>query len=230
MSDWTDWFAKCIKFLESIQDIRGTLLLTMRRKTTIIGFIITILSTMAISKSLLLREVNPFHYILTHKFSQDHLEIFFNKIRQCGGWNNNPTTRQFSWSIRSILIKNLITASSTGNCISFDSLQESIFQLKSSRRRTPPLPNLDQSQNLPDDITLLSLDSIQQQTDIQDLTVSTTQQGMFQEKQQEILSAVTVGEHCLMLKKWEIINTQVEVHLPKFTVSHHCFGEKTEAV
>lgn len=34
-------------------------------------------------------------YILTYKFSQDHLELFFGAVRARGGWNNNPTAAQF---------------------------------------------------------------------------------------------------------------------------------------
>jgi hypothetical protein len=34
-------------------------------------------------------------YLLTYKMSHDHLELFFSAVQACGGWNNNPTTRQF---------------------------------------------------------------------------------------------------------------------------------------
>ena len=34
-------------------------------------------------------------YILTYKFSQDHLELIFCALRACGGFNNNPTAQQF---------------------------------------------------------------------------------------------------------------------------------------
>ena len=32
----------------------------------------------------------PFKYLLTYKFSQDHIELLFSCIRAKGGWNNNP--------------------------------------------------------------------------------------------------------------------------------------------
>jgi len=34
-------------------------------------------------------------FIPVYKMSQDHLELFFGTIRSCGGYNNNPTCRQF---------------------------------------------------------------------------------------------------------------------------------------
>jgi len=30
-------------------------------------------------------------YLLTYKFSQDHIELFFGAVRSTGGFNNNPT-------------------------------------------------------------------------------------------------------------------------------------------
>ncbi|KAL0967065.1 hypothetical protein UPYG_G00304160 [Umbra pygmaea] len=33
--------------------------------------------------------------VCTYRFSQDHLELFFNSIRASGGWNNNPTVAHF---------------------------------------------------------------------------------------------------------------------------------------
>jgi hypothetical protein len=35
-------------------------------------------------------------YVPAYKVSLDHLELFFSSIRSAGGWNNNPTARQFT--------------------------------------------------------------------------------------------------------------------------------------
>ena len=77
-------------------------------------------SIMAISQELLFRHYNPFKYILTYKFSQDHIELLFNKIRRRCGWNNNPNVLQFKYTLRSILLRNSIEPSRTGNCTHFD--------------------------------------------------------------------------------------------------------------
>ena len=42
------------------------------------------------------RKEAPMKYILTYKFSQDHLELFFGAIRSSGGFNINPTAQQFT--------------------------------------------------------------------------------------------------------------------------------------
>ena len=34
-------------------------------------------------------------YLITYKFSQDYLELFFSAVRGMNGWNNNPTSSQF---------------------------------------------------------------------------------------------------------------------------------------
>ncbi|ESO90877.1 hypothetical protein LOTGIDRAFT_163766 [Lottia gigantea] len=57
----------------------------------------------------------PFRYFLTNKLSQDHLEIFFSRIRRRGGWNNNPNCLQLKWSLRAILMKNAIMPSKNAN-------------------------------------------------------------------------------------------------------------------
>ncbi|KAF0719484.1 THAP domain-containing protein 9, partial [Aphis craccivora] len=56
----------------------------------LIGFIVTMTSTLEIAHKLLGRSQSPLKYILTYKMSQDHLELFFGCIRSRGGSNNNP--------------------------------------------------------------------------------------------------------------------------------------------
>ncbi len=60
-------------------------------------------SVLSISQSLLQRDENPFKYILTYKFSQDHIELLFACIRGKGAFNNNPNTLQLKYALRNIL-------------------------------------------------------------------------------------------------------------------------------
>lgn len=55
-------------------------------------------------------------YILTFKFSQDHLETFFSAIRGRGGYNNNPNALQFESAYKRLLMRNDVKASLNGNC------------------------------------------------------------------------------------------------------------------
>ena len=56
-----------------------------RRMTFIIGFVITIKSTIEMANEMLSSPVNPFKYFLTFKFSQDRIELLFSGIRSRGG-------------------------------------------------------------------------------------------------------------------------------------------------
>lgn len=58
------------------------------RKTFALGFMSDINSIKILAERLL--QQLDFKYILTYKFSQDHLELLFACIRSRGGYNNNP--------------------------------------------------------------------------------------------------------------------------------------------
>lgn len=75
---------------------------------------------MAIAIDLLMRSYRPYKYVMTYKFSQDHIELLFNKIRRHCGWNNNPDVLQFKYALRRMLIRNSIEPSNTGNCTDFN--------------------------------------------------------------------------------------------------------------
>ena len=104
-------FLKCLKDTNDLPLIQGP------RKTFLIGFCVSSHSILTISKNLLEREESPFEYILTYRFSQDAIEMFFSKIRSRFGWNNNPTALQFKYALRSLLLKNKIESPSTANCV-----------------------------------------------------------------------------------------------------------------
>lgn len=60
-------------------------------------------------------------YILTYKWSQDHLEVVFSWIRSMGGFNNNPNVRQLMAAVKRLLTKNqLKCAAAIGNCVPQD--------------------------------------------------------------------------------------------------------------
>ena len=74
-----------------------------KRKIAFIGFAFNIQILLGLSDYMLTQIQPSFKYVLTYKFSQDHLEIFFSNIRHCGGWNNNPSALQFRSAYRSLL-------------------------------------------------------------------------------------------------------------------------------
>ena len=105
-----------ISYLKKLKDVDGTKLVDGPRKTFILGFAVSANSILAIAKNLLSREHNNFKYVLTYRFSQDQIEMFFSKIRGRFGWNNNPNALQFKWALRALLQKNQIAASEKANC------------------------------------------------------------------------------------------------------------------
>jgi hypothetical protein len=105
-----------ISYLTELKDSNGVKLIDGPRKTFILGFAVSSKSIMALAKELLTRTHNKFDYLLTYRFSQDQLEMFFNKIRSRLGWNNNPNALQFKWAQRALPQKNQVTAAETGNC------------------------------------------------------------------------------------------------------------------
>jgi len=62
-------------------------------------------------------------YLLTFKLSQDHLETFFSCIRRMGGFNNNPTCRQFRSSYKKVVTHVNSIISDGANCIRQDNTE-----------------------------------------------------------------------------------------------------------
>lgn len=72
---WNKVFDESVAYLENL-NICGIPVIKTPRKMFAIGFIATIKSLKALATELLSREVNPLNYVLTYKFSQDHIEFF----------------------------------------------------------------------------------------------------------------------------------------------------------
>lgn len=69
-----------------------------------------------------------YKYVLSYKFSQDHLELLFSCIRARGGRNNNPNVVQFRIALRQLMYRNRVQASEGSNCFNFDEHhQNSVF-------------------------------------------------------------------------------------------------------
>lgn len=93
-------------YLLNLEDKNGNLLANTKRRTFIIGLILTIDSTIYLSRQLILGPgINgiKLKYLLTYKMSQDNLETVFATVRKRGGCNNNPSALQFRSIYKSIL-------------------------------------------------------------------------------------------------------------------------------
>ncbi len=82
---------------------------------------------------------NPFEYLLTYKFSQDHIELLFSCIRAKGGWNNNPNVLQMKYAMRKMLTRNAVSASKNANCQIFSNEPTTIIPFFHTRKHKAPL-------------------------------------------------------------------------------------------
>ena len=98
-----------------------------RQKTFVIGFVSLAKSILSIAKELLFRSDNPHKYLLTHKLSQDHLEIFFSCVRARGGFNNDPNALQIKYAFRKNLLHNAITLSDKANVMMFQEILLAVY-------------------------------------------------------------------------------------------------------
>lgn len=135
------------KYLFSLKTSDGRLLHRTARKTFIYGLSIAAQSILDISTEIF-KNNESFKYILSYKFSQDHLEILFSKIRGRHGFNNNPTCQQFTYAMKQILLHTDIKASINSNCFEFDAeYATSIFPLMWKKKKQDNMFNDLESEN-----------------------------------------------------------------------------------
>lgn len=112
-------FATAIPYIKGLQfrNDRGVkvLLCGSASKTGFQGYIINMHSIMSIYEDLVVKK-HLENCIAVHSLSQDHLEVFFGKIRSLNGYNNNPSCQQFNAAIRKLLANTTIHYSDEGNC------------------------------------------------------------------------------------------------------------------
>lgn len=97
---------------------RRLLLVKSRMRTGFRGYVCNIISVMNIyTKYVVQEDVMPF--LATYRLSQDHLEMFFGKIRSMHGCNDNPTVIQLSAALKKLLFKCDVLISSSSNVSMF---------------------------------------------------------------------------------------------------------------
>ncbi|OXA63734.1 DNA transposase THAP9 [Folsomia candida] len=87
------------------------------RKRTGLGLVVSIKSIISACETLLQREDQPFLFVITYRFCQDHIELVFNKIRGRMGGSNNPTALDFIYIMRRMWHQNQLKSTGTGNCL-----------------------------------------------------------------------------------------------------------------
>ena len=90
---WQSFLNQSLRYIQDLKLPTGTSILISKRKPGFLGFVIAIKAFQNLFRNLVTS--GKLKYILTYKFSQDHLELFFCALRAYGGFNNNPTAQQF---------------------------------------------------------------------------------------------------------------------------------------
>lgn len=111
--------AQYIKSLSLVGQNQG--ILHSKIKTGFLGFFINIESMLHMYKFLCIED-NLLQYIPMYKISQDHLELIFSSIRSHGGYNNNPTAKQFKSAMKKLIVHSEIKEGKTGNCIPLEDI------------------------------------------------------------------------------------------------------------
>lgn len=79
-----------IEYLFSLKCKDGTFFKNSGNKSFLYGVAIAAKSVLSVSQNLLFSSNTSYKYVLSYKFSQEHIELLFAKIRSYNGHNNNP--------------------------------------------------------------------------------------------------------------------------------------------
>lgn len=131
-----DFFIFAESYLSNLSDLQGRKLVYSPRKTAFLGFIMNIHSFVHLFDTLVKPE--KLKYLLTYKFSQDHLELFFCALRGRLGGNNNPTAREFKHAYKRLLLHHEIRGDK-GNCLVQD--ETSILTFPKTTKTVPQNEN-----------------------------------------------------------------------------------------
>jgi len=132
---WLPLFGESLIFIRNLRLQDGTPLLMSRFRTGFLGFICDIEAASNLFQDLVVPK--SLEYLLTYKFSQDHLELFFACVRSHVGANDNPSCRQFEVIFKRFLVHQDIRVTN-GNCTPRDAtcfLAMSSGVLKSTKRK-----------------------------------------------------------------------------------------------
>ena len=105
-NQWLPLLAEAADYIMNLRRKDGSLLIESRLKTGFVGFLNGIFAMQEMFEELVTK--GPLTEIMTYKFSQDHLELYFAAVRSKLGANNNPSCKQFSEIHKRLLVHNQI--------------------------------------------------------------------------------------------------------------------------
>lgn len=115
------FFQEAEVYIRELKLEDGTSVLTSKNKTGLIGFLVAIQSVKNLFSRLIKASPPSLNFLCMYKFSQDHLEVEFSKIRSRGGFNNNPSAKMFEVAYKRLILHDEIKISKNANIIEITS-------------------------------------------------------------------------------------------------------------
>ncbi|ELT87842.1 hypothetical protein CAPTEDRAFT_208146 [Capitella teleta] len=134
-------------YIKGLKDsVNGRSIISTNRKTGFVGFCVCIESLMNLYNMLTLPPFN-LKFVCTYKLSQDHLELFFGKIRRQFGYNNNPTVTQFISAFKTHIVHSDVQDILRGNYLTLEVDAVPILTVSSHRvsHETPSMIAINES-------------------------------------------------------------------------------------
>ena len=148
--------------------VGGTPPLQTNRKTGFLGFIISGHSMIGIFDEINRLQCTERPFLMTYKVSQDHIELLFSVIRSKGGFNNNPTARQFKAAYKRLLVHHELRSIGSGNCLALDFT--SILHTSGLQKREQIVVDPLETRKSSPETHLLSIEENDELADDEDLT------------------------------------------------------------
>lgn len=114
--EFFDLYGRAIEYIKGLKvEGESVPILQSISNTPFIGFLNNMANFMGLFEDYVLTK--KLDMLITHRFSQDHLETLFGCIRSMNGFNDNPNVQQFEAAFRKLLIHNDIVCPKKSNCI-----------------------------------------------------------------------------------------------------------------
>lgn len=109
------FFTELIAYLSQIKFNTGAFVIRSKSRAAFRGFVVNAINLKAIYEDCI--ESGALESLQTYRFSQDHLESFFGRIRMGPGCGDNPTVQQFCAAFAKVVICDEIESSESANCL-----------------------------------------------------------------------------------------------------------------
>ena len=111
---WKPQFVSAASYILGLKTLTGMQIVRSPRKAGFLGFLCNLKAFTSLFENCVTN--GPLDFLLTFKFSQDHIELLFCALRTRLGSNNNPSAKEFQYAYKRLLLHQEIRGS-RGNCI-----------------------------------------------------------------------------------------------------------------